>query len=443
MSTNDSFDSRDINARNDLGQTRLIRAAKQGDFILVKRLIAAGADISLVDKSKATARMTASLNRHDEIEGYLSSAEEDLQSPEYLLAKKAQETFQASSEVKKLKEQKAAALAAKERCWFYSNDLETQKGPTSLHDLRELFKNETINKETLVWSPNLDKWKPLHEVTVIVGLEDQTKDTAKNVHHEEIGKENIGEDEVQLDPLLVSEFEKLKHITKDKFALDYMPVSEFAKLKYITKDKAIEMVRDGFYEGRIKNGQWFINKNKLSSSELETRTKSIVTSEVTATSDGFIPVKEFAENKVLHVDKVVSMIKDGFYIGRLIDGEWYVASHEVSSLAGSKEDVTYKSLGIWRKIYLWLNWISLIILAFILITNPQVALSPMEAIYLGIYSVLGLPYVIWLHMATVNRKVLQLRILAGVNIGFFANPLSAAVVWMIGSVSKDELSPSK
>ena len=42
-----------------------------------------------------------------------------------------------------------------------------------------------------------------------------------------------------------------------------MPVAEFGKLKGIAAEKVVDMIRDGFYVGRIVGDDWFIDKSAL------------------------------------------------------------------------------------------------------------------------------------------------------------------------------------
>jgi len=45
--------------------------------------------------------------------------------------------------------------------------------------------------------------------------------------------------------------------------------------------------------------------------------------------ENYIPIQEFSIIKEIEEDKVIDMIKDGFYIGRLIDNNWYVHKTEL------------------------------------------------------------------------------------------------------------------
>ncbi|WP_457668683.1 GYF domain-containing protein, partial [Thiolapillus sp.] len=171
----DKFDSDSVDARNRWGQTRLFRAAEKGDIQLVKKLVADGADISLVDNEKATARIAAWRNGHKKIEEYLSTLEEERGVSPEILAEKARLAFEASEAVKRLQAQKKAALAEKKRqenerkkeekaIWFYSKDLENREGPMSIITIKKLLKEGGISKDTLVWSPDIDEWKPVEQV---------------------------------------------------------------------------------------------------------------------------------------------------------------------------------------------------------------------------------------------------------------------------------------
>ena len=44
---------------------------------------------------------------------------------------------------------------------------------------------------------------------------------------------------------------------------EMIPISEFAKMKNIDATKVIDMIRDGFYEGRKVGEDWFVVKSEL------------------------------------------------------------------------------------------------------------------------------------------------------------------------------------
>ena len=67
---------------------------------------------------------------------------------------------------------------------------------------------------------------------------------------------------------------------------------------------------------------------------------------IQSSPDNMIKVDEFAKRKGLDPDKVVKMIKDGFYVGRVVDDQWYVDPSELSGAStttNSKAAATYRS----------------------------------------------------------------------------------------------------
>jgi len=63
---------------------------------------------------------------------------------------------------------------------------------------------------------------------------------------------------------------------------------------------------------------------------------------------GMISVEEFGKKKGITTEKVIKMIKDGFYAGRVIDEEWFVESSEILS---SNSMSSTKSTGIYQSDY--------------------------------------------------------------------------------------------
>jgi hypothetical protein len=43
----------------------------------------------------------------------------------------------------------------------------------------------------------------------------------------------------------------------------YIPIAEFCHYKNIDEAKAIKMIRDGFYKGRLFDGQWLVDKSEV------------------------------------------------------------------------------------------------------------------------------------------------------------------------------------
>jgi len=82
---------------------------------------------------------------------------------------------------------------------------------------------------------------------------------------------------------------------------------------------------------------------------------------------GMISVEDFGIRKGINKEKVIKMIKDGFYVGRVVDEEWFIASSEISnssSASSSKNISTYQSnYGVARKISKFLSFIGWLVFA--------------------------------------------------------------------------------
>lgn len=50
---------------------------------------------------------------------------------------------------------------------------------------------------------------------------------------------------------------------------------------------------------------------------------------VTDNPEGMIPVGDFAKTKGMTTDKVVNMIRDGFYVGRKVGDDWFIDKSEL------------------------------------------------------------------------------------------------------------------
>jgi len=61
---------------------------------------------------------------------------------------------------------------------------------------------------------------------------------------------------------------KFTEKTVDEFDLKYIPSAEFSKIKSIPEDKVIEMIRDGFYVGQIKNEEWYVSREEIGKNEM-------------------------------------------------------------------------------------------------------------------------------------------------------------------------------
>ncbi len=116
--------------------------------------------------------------------------------------------------------------------------------------------------------------------------------------------------------------------TVDEFSLKYMPISEFSRIKSIPEKKIVEMIRDGFYVGQIKDNEWFVSRDEVGKEEV-IKPSSAQSNIPKHSKQEYIPVEEFAEFKGITSEKAIAMIRDGFYQGQIIDDKWYVAYSEV------------------------------------------------------------------------------------------------------------------
>lgn len=134
--------------------------------------------------------------------------------------------------------------------------------------------------------------------------------------------------------------------TVNEFDLKYLPVAEFAKIKSIPTDKVIQMIRDGFYVGQIKNGEWYVSREEVGNNEIP-KPAAMASQKTDDSKKEYIPVEEFSEYKGITSEKAIAMIRDGFYQGQIIDDRWYVAYSEVSN-AG--ENSSSESGGFFSKL---------------------------------------------------------------------------------------------
>jgi|GEM_PF-2137433 len=107
-------------------------------------------------------------------------------------------------------------------------------------------------------------------------------------------------------------------------------------------------------------------------------------------------------------------------------------------------ELTFSSLGFWRKLYLIINWLANILIGFFF-TVGLLAGEENDAASMLPLTLVGLlvAYSFWTHSAIVNRRVTQLRVLCLVQVIPFMNPISALIFWAIGSTSKTEQQASQ
>ncbi len=117
----------------------------------------------------------------------------------------------------------------------------------------------------------------------------------------------------------------------DEFDLKYMPIADFSKIKSISENKVIEMIRDGFYTGQIKNDAWYVSREEVTKEDHVFNAANTTKKSQKSTESQYVPVEEFAEYKGITPDKAIQMIRDGFYQGQIIEDHWYVAFSEIDS----------------------------------------------------------------------------------------------------------------
>jgi hypothetical protein len=65
-------------------------------------------------------------------------------------------------------------------------------------------------------------------------------------------------------------------------------------------------------------------------------------------TEGMVTVEELSQVKEITVDKIIVMIRDGFYEGRIVEGRWYVNAFELNSL--NNEPNKKNSVKFWLRI---------------------------------------------------------------------------------------------
>ncbi len=109
---------------------------------------------------------------------------------------------------------------------------------------------------------------------------------------------------------------------------------------------------------------------------------------------GMISVEEFGERKGINKEKVIKMIKDGFYVGRVVDEEWFIASSEISnssSTSSVKSTGAYQSnYGVARKISKFLSFIGWLVFAIGVVFSLAGLASGAQSPYGGSVTLLAL-----------------------------------------------------
>ena len=119
--------------------------------------------------------------------------------------------------------------------------------------------------------------------------------------------------------------------TGNEFDDKYISVEEFSIIKSIPVKKVVEMIRGGVYVGQLKSNGWFVSREDVGNEKQQSRFKPNNNSTKKISDKEYITIEEFSEYKGITRDKIVEMIKDGFYQGRIVDGKWYVAYSELEN----------------------------------------------------------------------------------------------------------------
>ena len=98
---------------------------------------------------------------------------------------------------------------------------------------------------------------------------------------------------------------------------NYLPLSEFSKIKSTSEDKLVEMIRKGFYSGRIINDQWYVHVSEFNN---KVRNKGAI-----AAGHSRDPNKKTLGNKILKlIIYVLFLILFANIMAKLIFGLWIV-----------------------------------------------------------------------------------------------------------------------
>jgi len=78
----------------------------------------------------------------------------------------------------------------------------------------------------------------------------------------------------------------------------------------------------------------------LAASNQENEASTEVNVSESKTLEGMIPIEEFAKREGIAPDRAVAMIRDGDYVGRLVDGEWFAQIEQNPKASSSVSRVT-------------------------------------------------------------------------------------------------------
>ena len=105
---------------------------------------------------------------------------------------------------------------------------------------------------------------------------------------------------------------------------------------------------------------------------------------------GMISVEEFAEKRNMDVERVIKMIKDGFYNGRVVGEQWYVMAEELPPVQEFGAGQQYKSqYETSRKVSMFISGFGWLVFAIGIIAALAGLVSGLQSRYgLGVMGVL-------------------------------------------------------
>lgn len=110
--------------------------------------------------------------------------------------------------------------------------------------------------------------------------------------------------------------------------------------------------------------------------------------------EGMIYVEDFAKRKGIAPDKVIAMIKDGFYVGRVVGEQWYVDPSELSGASKSTKPTTgplYRSeYETARKVSMFISFLGWLVFAGGVMAAFAGIASGLQSRYGGGVSILAL-----------------------------------------------------
>ncbi len=110
-------------------------------------------------------------------------------------------------------------------------------------------------------------------------------------------------------------------------------VQEYALNHNLTDGHVVDLIRGNRLKGIREEGEWYV---LIEPDALEDPDQNVEASPGLSFQSEFMLLTEFARIKGIDEKKVISMIRDGFYVGRKQDDIWYVSRTELGNNSGGK-----------------------------------------------------------------------------------------------------------